>query len=154
MEFENRRKAFEIFENQDTPLSAEDEEKRSIAKQKMLGNIKFICEIGKQELIPHHILHNCIKQLLTKKKNQSYKDKSQDFECLCEIMKNIGHLLEDADENAHNYLDQYFERLEVYSKNPEINSRIKFMLLDVIDLRKNNVGLIYYLISLLLNLYF
>lgn len=135
--FENRRKKFESFENKNEPLSIDDEERRAIAKQKMLGNIKFICELGKQQLLPKNILHECIRQLLSKKKNQNYKDKTQDLECLCEIMKNIGHLLEE-DEEAVCLMDQYFGQIEKYSKNPEISSRIKFMLLDVIDLRKDN----------------
>ncbi|KAJ6218468.1 hypothetical protein RDWZM_009625 [Blomia tropicalis] len=136
-EFENRRNAFELFENQTEPLSIDDEELRSIAKQKMLGNIKFICELGKQELLPTNILHNCIQQLLSKKKKRSLKDKIQDLECLCEIMKNIGYLLEEKEE-ARGLLDQYFERMEKYSKQSELSSRIRFMLLDVIDLRKND----------------
>lgn len=138
-EFENRRNAFELFENQTEPLSIDDEELRSIAKQKMLGNIKFICELGKQELLPTNILHNCIQQLLSKKKKRSLKDKIQDLECLCEIMKNIGYLLEEKEE-ARGLLDQYFERMEKYSKQSELSSRIRFMLLDVIDLRKNDVS--------------
>lgn len=117
----------------------DEEELRSIAKQKMLGNIKFICELGKQQLLPQNILHECIKQLLSKKKTQSFKDKVQDLECLSEIMKNIGYLLEEKEE-ARGLLDQYFERMDTYSNNPELNSRIRFMLLDVIDLRKNNVS--------------
>lgn len=136
-EFENRRDAFEKYEFRTEPLSADDEEQRSIAKQKMLGNIRFVCELGKQQLLPQNILHDCIKQLLSKKKTQSLADKIQDLECLCEIMKNIGYLLEEKEE-ARGLLDQYFERMESFSKNPELISRIRFMLLDVIDLRKNN----------------
>lgn len=138
-EFENRRNAFEKYEIRTDPLSTDDEEQRSIAKQKMLGNIRFVCELGKQQLLPQNILHDCIKQLLSKKKNQSLQDKVQDLECLCEIMKNIGLQLEEKEE-ARGLLDQYFERMESFSKNPELISRIRFMLLDVIDLRKNNVS--------------
>ncbi|OTF76968.1 dihydrolipoyllysine-residue succinyltransferase, mitochondrial-like, partial [Euroglyphus maynei] len=136
-EYENRCNAFEQFENQNGPLSVDDEEKRTLAKQKMLCNIKFICELGKQQLLPKNILHDCIKQLLSRAKNQSFADKMQDLECLCEIMKNIGHLLETS-EKASVLLDQYFDRMNTYSRSNEINSRIKFMLLDVIELRKNN----------------
>lgn len=136
-EFENRRKAYDIYDNRNQ-LSADDEEERAIAKQKMLGNIKFICELGKQQLLPTNILHDCIKQLLSRKTTQSYKDKIQDLECLSEIMKNIGHMLDQND--ARLIMDQYFERMEKYSMSDELPSRIRFMLLDVIDLRKNNVS--------------
>ena len=105
----------------------------------MLGNIRFICELGKQDLLPKIILHDCIRQLLSKKKTQSYPDKIKDLECLCEIMKNIGYLLE-AEIEARPLLDQYFERMKSFSTNEEFPSRIKFMLLDVIDLRQDNVS--------------
>ena len=47
-EFNNRLQASESFG--DGPLSDEEEEKRDLAKKMMLGNIKFICELGKQNL--------------------------------------------------------------------------------------------------------
>lgn len=41
-EFENRSKASEAFENHQGALSSEDEERKLLAKRKMLGNIKVI----------------------------------------------------------------------------------------------------------------
>jgi translation initiation factor 4G len=43
-EFENRSKASEAFEHRDGPLAPEEEERRQLAKRKMLGNIK-VCMI-------------------------------------------------------------------------------------------------------------
>ena len=40
-----------------------------IAKSKMLGNIKFIGELGKLNMLHERILHQCVKQLLEKKKD-------------------------------------------------------------------------------------
>ena len=45
-------------------LSAEEEEQYAQAKSKMLGNIKFIGELGKLDMLHEGILHQCIKQLL------------------------------------------------------------------------------------------
>ena len=50
-----------VFEKHDGPLTSEEEEQRNIAKHKMLGNIKFIGELGKLNLIHESILHKCIK---------------------------------------------------------------------------------------------
>ncbi|KTG45006.1 hypothetical protein cypCar_00004358, partial [Cyprinus carpio] len=63
-EFENRTKNVDIFDKQDNPLTSEEEEQRAIAKFKMLGNIKFIGELGKLDLIHESILHKCIKTSL------------------------------------------------------------------------------------------
>lgn len=52
---------FVVYDKKDGPLTSEEEEQRAIAKLKMLGNIKFIGELGKLDLIHESILHKCIK---------------------------------------------------------------------------------------------
>ena len=37
---------------------------KQAAKKKMLGNVKFIGELGKLDLLSEAILHKCIKTLL------------------------------------------------------------------------------------------
>lgn len=138
-EFENRQKASEAFDCKDGPLTASEEEQRSVAKHKMLGNIKFICELGKQNLLQESILHLCIKQLLSKKKrDQSVQEKAEDLECLCQIMKTVGRLLDT--EKAKALMNQYFERMEYYANCSDLPSRIRFMLQDVLELRRNKVS--------------
>ena len=117
-------------------LSDEEEEAKTIAKSKMLGNIKFICELGKQGLVHENILHLCIRQLVQKKREESFESKAQDLECLAQIMTTVGKMLDT--EKARNVFDQYFERIEYYSKCPQLPPRIKFMLKDVIELRASN----------------
>lgn len=53
--------SFTVYDKHDNPLTSEEEEQRAIAKIKMLGNIKFIGELGKLDLIHESILHKCIK---------------------------------------------------------------------------------------------
>lgn len=57
----NRILCFLVYDKHDGPLLPEEEEQRAIAKIKMLGNIKFIGELGKLDLIHESILHKCIK---------------------------------------------------------------------------------------------
>ncbi len=40
----------------------DEEENRFLAKRKMLGNIKFIGELGKLEMLHDSILHRCCEQ--------------------------------------------------------------------------------------------
>src|SRR5690606_23502502 len=42
------------------------------------------------------------------------------------------------DVNGKEILDKYFETVKKISEDKSINSRIRFMFLDLIDLRKNN----------------
>uniref|UniRef100_A0A3Q3R9J6 Eukaryotic translation initiation factor 4 gamma 2 n=2 Tax=Monopterus albus TaxID=43700 RepID=A0A3Q3R9J6_MONAL len=135
-EFENRAQNVEKFEKQDSPLSSEEEEERAVAKFKMLGNIKFIGELGKLSLIHESILHKCIKTLLEKKKRVQLKDMGEDLECLCQIMKTVGPKLDH--EKAKSLIDQYFGRMRSLTHNKELPARIRFLLQNTVELRDNN----------------
>ncbi|XP_067655321.1 eukaryotic translation initiation factor 4 gamma 2-like isoform X2 [Haliotis asinina] len=100
----------------------------------MLGNIKFIGELGKLQMLHEGILHKCIKQLLEKKRNTPIRDMAEDLECLCQIMRTVGPRLDSPKAKA--WMDQYFERVRLFSQNLELPSRIRFMLQDVIELRE------------------
>ncbi|XP_066556511.1 eukaryotic translation initiation factor 4 gamma 2b isoform X2 [Amia ocellicauda] len=135
-EFENRTRNVEIYDKHDNPLTADEEEQRAIAKIKMLGNIKFIGELGKLDLIHESILHKCIKTLLEKKKRVQLKDMGEDLECLCQIMRTVGPRLDH--EKAKSLMDQYFARMRSLMTNKELPARIRFLLQDTVELRENN----------------
>uniref|UniRef100_A0A8C5EB13 Eukaryotic translation initiation factor 4 gamma 2 n=1 Tax=Gouania willdenowi TaxID=441366 RepID=A0A8C5EB13_GOUWI len=135
-EFENRARNVEIYDKHDNPLTSEEEEQRNIAKIKMLGNIKFIGELGKLDLIHESILHKCIKTLLEKKKRVQLKDMGEDLECLCQIMRTVGPRLDH--EKAKSLMDQYFGRMRSLMNNKELPARIRFLLQDTVELRENN----------------
>ncbi|XP_065812704.1 eukaryotic translation initiation factor 4 gamma 2b [Labrus bergylta] len=135
-EFENRTRNVEIYDKHDNPLTSEEEEQRNIAKIKMLGNIKFIGELGKLDLIHESILHKCIKTLLEKKKRVQLKDMGEDLECLCQIMRTVGPRLDH--EKAKSLMDQYFGRMRSLMNNKELPARIRFLLQDTVELRENN----------------
>uniref|UniRef100_A0AAY5E806 Eukaryotic translation initiation factor 4 gamma 2 n=1 Tax=Electrophorus electricus TaxID=8005 RepID=A0AAY5E806_ELEEL len=135
-EFENRARNVEIYDKNDGPLTSEEEEQRAIAKIKMLGNIKFIGELGKLDLIHESILHKCIKTLLEKKKRIQLKDMGEDLECLCQIMRTVGPRLDH--EKAKSLMDQYFGRMRSLMNNKDLPARIRFLLQDTVELRENS----------------
>uniref|UniRef100_A0A672LT72 Eukaryotic translation initiation factor 4 gamma 2 n=1 Tax=Sinocyclocheilus grahami TaxID=75366 RepID=A0A672LT72_SINGR len=102
----------------------------------MLGNIKFIGELGKLDLIHESILHKCIKTLLEKKKRVQLKDMGEDLECLCQIMRTVGPRLDH--EKAKSLMDQYFGRMQSLMNNKDLPARIRFLLQDTVELRENN----------------
>lgn len=131
-EFENRSAITNTFDQHGGTLSPEDEEKRYVAKSKMLGNIKFIGELAKLEILPESIVRKCILQLLEKSRQALDQ---QDLECLAQLFRTCGRILDT--EKARGLMDQYFERMETLSKCEKLTPRIRFMLRDLIDLRKN-----------------
>ena len=70
------------------------------AKKRMLGNIKFICELYKQKMLVEDIMHSCIQRLL--KQDLQDPDEEQ-TEALCDFLVSIGRLL-DRPESKVGYL--------------------------------------------------
>uniref|UniRef100_A0A4W6G8D6 Eukaryotic translation initiation factor 4 gamma 2 n=1 Tax=Lates calcarifer TaxID=8187 RepID=A0A4W6G8D6_LATCA len=100
----------------------------------MLGNIKFIGELGKLNLIHESILHKCIKTV--KEERVQLKDMGEDLECLCQIMKTVGPKLDH--DKAKSLMDQYFGRMRSLTNNKELPARIRFLLQNMVELRDNN----------------
>ncbi|TYI67713.1 hypothetical protein E1A91_D08G037700v1 [Gossypium mustelinum] len=109
----------------------EREEKRIKARRRMLGNIRLIGEVYKKKMLTERIMHECIKKLLGENENPD----EEDIEALCKLMSTIGEMIDHP--KAKVYMDAYFERMAKLSNNVKLSSRVRFMLKDAIDLRKN-----------------
>ena len=129
-EFERADRYEEIaVEGEDAAQTAAKSRKVRI---RMLGNIKFIGELFAQKILNEKIMHECVKRLLASTDEDT-------IECLCKLMATIGKLLDHP--KAKHYMDYYFDQMastaEVVGKMQNGN-RLKFMLRDTIDLRKNS----------------
>jgi translation initiation factor 4G len=109
----------------------EREAKRSKARRRMLGNIRLIGELYKKRMLTERIMHECIKKLL----GQCQTPDEEDIEALCKLMSTIGEMIDHP--KAKEHMDVYFERIKLLSNNMNLSSRVRFMLKDTIDLRKN-----------------
>uniref|UniRef100_A0A8C8RGY9 Eukaryotic translation initiation factor 4 gamma 1 n=1 Tax=Pelusios castaneus TaxID=367368 RepID=A0A8C8RGY9_9SAUR len=140
-EFEKDKDDDEIFEKKQkemdeaaTPeekarLKEELDDARDKARRRSLGNIKFIGELFKLKMLTEAIMHDCVVKLLKNHDEES-------LECLCRLLTTIG---KDLDfEKAKPRMDQYFNQMEKIIKEKKTSSRIRFMLQDVIDLRRNS----------------
>lgn len=108
------------------------EEKERRVRVKSVGNIRFIGELYKQQILTTKIMHRCIRHLL----EQNDED---NLECLCKLLTTIGKDLELKGGPAEE-MQEYFSRMQeivVRKGQSKISSRIRFMLQDVIDLRAN-----------------
>lgn len=109
----------------------EREEKRIRARRCMLGNIRLIGELYKKKMLTERIMHECINKLL----GEYQKPDEEDLEALCKLMSTIGEMIDHPRAKVH--MDFYFDLILKLSENVKLSSRIRFMLEDVIDLRKN-----------------
>ncbi|XP_076358075.1 eukaryotic translation initiation factor 4 gamma 3-like isoform X2 [Tachypleus tridentatus] len=114
-------------------LQEELEEEEVKAKKRSLGNIRFVGELFKLGMLTTPIMHTCIKKLL----GQGDEDS---LECLCHLLTTIGKELEREKnkQSGGTSMNSCFETMKTIVKERKTNSRIRFMLQDVIELRQNN----------------
>lgn len=103
------------------------------AKRRGLGLVQFIGELYKLGMLTERIMHECVKKLV------DYSDvpDEAEVESLCKLLRTIGGNL-DAAEKGRPMMDAYFQRIQSMIDLPGLPSRLQFMLMDVVDLRKAN----------------
>ncbi|RDA87486.1 hypothetical protein CP532_1632 [Ophiocordyceps camponoti-leonardi (nom. inval.)] len=103
------------------------------AKRRGLGLVQFIGELYKLGMLTERIMHECVHKLVSYK---GVPDEAE-IESLCKLLRTIGANL-DQTEKGRPAMDAYFQRIQAVAELPELQSRMKFMLMDVVDLRRAN----------------
>ncbi len=121
-------------------------EKRIKMKRRMVGNILFIGELYKKELLKENIIHKCCCKLLnakiTEKGTCCFINSDVDeehLECLCKLLTTTGKKVSSAKQGKR--VAEYFRLLDKICKDKDkrrVSSRIIFMVRDLSDLRAND----------------
>lgn len=101
------------------------------AKRRGLGLVQFIGELYKLGMLTERIMHECVKKLVD---YTGIPDEAE-IESLTKLLRTIGANLDNT-EKGRPMMDVYFSRIEAMMETPELPSRLKFMLMDIVDLRK------------------
>ncbi|XP_029648517.1 eukaryotic translation initiation factor 4 gamma 1 isoform X1 [Octopus sinensis] len=110
-------------------LKEELEEAFSAAKRRSIGNIRFIGELFKLNMLTEKIMHDCVSNLLKSRDEES-------LECLCRLLKTVGKEV-DSDVSKGT-MKIYFQQMKEIVSEKKTSSRVRFMLQDAIELRENN----------------
>ncbi|KAI1001404.1 Eukaryotic translation initiation factor 4 gamma [Podosphaera aphanis] len=103
------------------------------AKRRGLGLVQFIGELYKLGMLTERIMHECVKKLVD---YTGIPDEAE-IESLTKLLKTIGFNL-DGNKNGKLIMDAYFVRIQSMINTPELPSRLRFMLMDIVDLRKKD----------------
>lgn len=103
------------------------------AKRRGLGLVQFIGELYKLSMLTERIMHECVKKLV----DYTGVPDEAEIESLTKLLKTIGGNL-DSTEKGKPMMDVYFTRIQAMIDTPELPSRLRFMLMDIVDLRKKN----------------
>ena len=123
--------------------------RRMKIKKQMLGNIKFIGQLYKKNLLKEKIMRYCIASLLKlepkkddKSKNPGYYDTgdedmdAEDHEAICSMFATIGSTIDRSP--AADFMSVCFTKIKRLSTDTKLPSRSRFMYKDLIELRGNN----------------
>jgi len=107
-----------------------EELRQAKIKKRNLGNVRFVGELFKKKLLGMNVIHECIQLIL--KKPMPHEE---DIEILCSLLNTVG---KDIDiPKAETYINIYFKKMGKMAQNKQYPARIRFMLMDTIDLRAN-----------------
>lgn len=101
------------------------------AKRRGLGLIRFIGELYFLGMLTERIMHACMQLLLN-----NPEPSEEVVESICQLMTTVGSRLEQNKEHADMF-NAYFRRMKDIEKTPGLPSRLRFMLMDVVDMRKS-----------------
>jgi len=93
--------------------------------------VQFIGELFKLNMLTERIMNECVRKLL----DFEGLPEDETVESLTKLLRTIGSQLDNS-EKSKPMMDLYFQRINAMVDNKELNSRMRFMLMDVIDLRK------------------
>eukprot|EP00729_Bicosta_minor_P014430 gene14430-14141_t len=113
---------------------------RNKVKRHMLGNIRFIGELFKEDLVSSKIMMHCINHLVPNKNAEE-----ENLENLCKLLETAGGKWEtqmlkakkNKKQTAENEatVKRTFATLKELTNRAGLSSRIKFAVLDILDLR-------------------
>lgn len=119
-------------EGKEAALLSDEYYVAAAAKRKGLGLIQFIGELYKLGMLTLRIMHECVLKLLD---FEGLPDEAA-IESLVKLLRTVGATMESA-EAGPKMIGMYFERIEKVMNMEGLPSRLRFMLLDTIDLRKS-----------------
>ncbi|BFZ60315.1 hypothetical protein YB2330_001351 [Saitoella coloradoensis] len=119
-------------DTKEAELMSEEYYIAAAAKRRGLGLVRFIGELYKLSMLTEKIMHECIRRLLA----NIVDPEEEEIESLCKLLTTVGGTLDN--DKGRQLMNAYFDRMHSMLQSDAIASRMKFMIMDVIDLRKAN----------------
>eukprot|EP01059_Diplonema_ambulator_P014785 TRINITY_DN2577_c0_g3_i1.p1 TRINITY_DN2577_c0_g3~~TRINITY_DN2577_c0_g3_i1.p1 ORF type:complete len:407 (+),score=112.60 TRINITY_DN2577_c0_g3_i1:128-1222(+) len=123
-EITNRRK-----DEKEKTKTAEEMQREMATRKRAVANIHFVGELFKRQLITEKIMHQVLRMFLSQKEVDD-----EQLETMTQLMFTIGKQL-DTDK-AKEYMDYYIKRMKELQNSDQVSTRVKFFLMNVIELRE------------------
>ena len=120
-------------ETEEAKMLSDEYYREAAAKRRGLGLVRFIGELYKLGMLTERIMHECVKKLVD---YEGMPDEAE-VESLTNLLRTIGQPL-DSTNNGPKMMDAYFGKINEMIAIDGLPSRLRFMLMDIVDLRKKN----------------
>ncbi|KAI7855389.1 armadillo-type protein [Circinella umbellata] len=102
-------------------------------KRQGLGLVVFIGELYKQEMLTSKVVGHCLTKLMEDKECVG----DEEVETVCKLLSTIGETFDQVIQTKF-WMNHYLQDMEkIIRTNKKLSTRVKFKVMDVIDLRKN-----------------
>lgn len=118
-------------ESKETAMMSDEYYQAMAIKRRGLGLVQFIGELFKLGMLTERIMHECVRKLL----DFTEQPDEAEIESLSKLLRTIGADLDGTDKGMP-MMNAYFERINTLVETPDLPSRLKFMLMDIMDLRR------------------
>jgi len=116
------------------------EEKQFKLKRRILGNTRFVGELYKVGLVTTNSISSCFAELLGTPGNWKPVNDEQVILCLCHLITTTGEKLDQKSANdakSRAKLNDTYDRMRALSRDKSLNSRMRFSIEEVLNLREN-----------------
>jgi len=122
-------------QNEEAAMLSDEYYVAAAAKRRGLGLIQFIGELYKLGMLTLRIMHECVVKLL----NFEGTPDEAAIESLVKLLRTIGGTMDnDPTGKGRSMMDTYIDRIHTIMKIEGLNSRMYYMLLDTVEMRKKN----------------
>jgi hypothetical protein len=113
------------------PLESDAQRSERVMQQRQLGTVTLMGELYKHQLLPESVLHLFLSQAL----DDLIAPDHHELEAACRLLITAGQLLDGP--RSRSQMDDFMSRLQRLSADQGLPSRLRFMILDILELRRS-----------------
>jgi len=128
--------------------SADKEERLQNAHRQMLGTMTVFAELYRKGLVAETMMLGTMEMLISVEEEEEEEEEEdeengpelpdeRDIEAFCVLVTTMGQTMEENSIKGKEELEEHFETIKVLSTDERLPPRMRFMLKDLLDLRKN-----------------
>lgn len=98
----------------------------------LLGNVVFVGELFRRQLLTENIMHVCLSIMLDDEVAESFDA----LEAVCHLLRLVGGILDASSPASRRTMDDYFDMLRLSQNATNLPNRLKILMKETAELRQ------------------